>query len=486
MKAILGGFWVLGAVAAVSLGACGGGDEDSPSTATDSGVAEVATDTGVAIDTGVGTDTGTDVATDAPPVAAAKLTNLELSKTFHDRLYGLAYAPSGELFATGVLGESADDLAMIVVKFKKDGSLDTTFGTMGIAKKNVIAKKAGEVARGIVVQSTGKIVIAGTVEHEGATDERDRDIAVVRFNADGTVDSSFGTAGVVILDLSAGELVGTTYVADNQWGLSLGAADALVVTGVQKATGRTDSDFAIVKLKADGARDTTFGTNGVATVDIDNLSTTMRTATVLSDGSVVGAGYYTDADKVVRPVLFKLTPTGTLDTTFGKSGIFNEALLPAAAEAYGAAPQGSSFITVGYGRATTTESLDWLSFRIGGDGKQDKTYGTSGMARLDLAGNNDNGRALVVLPDQRVFMVGGGRPAADNSDGMTALLTKDGAPDTTYGPKGIKTWDLGGPNDFFWGVAVSPAKDQIAVVGLKGAATGGTDDAVLLTMPMPK
>ena len=57
------------------------------------------------------------------------------------------------------------DFAFMVAKFKPDGSLDNTFGTNGVAKKNVVVGKAGEVARGIIVQSTGKIVIAGTVDH---------------------------------------------------------------------------------------------------------------------------------------------------------------------------------------------------------------------------------------------------------------------------------------------------------------------------------
>lgn len=489
MKAtMVGGAWVLGLAAAVSLGACGGDDGAAPVLVADSGGTAdtgVATDTGAVLDTGSATDTAIDAAS-----PEGKPLNLELSKTFHDRLFGVTWAASGDAFyATGVLGENADDLAMIVVKFKKDGSIDPTFGASGVAKKNVIAKKGGEVARGIVVQSTEKIVIAGTVEHEGAADERDRDLAAVRFNADGTVDTTFGTAGVVILDLSAGELVGTTYVADSQWGLTLGADDALYVTGVQKAAGRTDTDWAIVKLKSDGARDATFGTNGVATVDLDNLSANARTATVLSDGSVVGSGYYTDGDKIVRPVLFKLKPNGTLDTTFAKNGVFNEALLPAACEAYGAALQGTSFVTIGYGRANaTTESLDWLSFRLKADGTQDKTYGTAGLARLDFAGQNDNGRAILILPDDRVLLLGGGRTSADNSDGMIALLSKDGVPDTTYGAKGIKTWDLGGASDFFWGAALSPAKDKIAVVGVKGIATGATgqDDSVLLLMNTPK
>jgi uncharacterized delta-60 repeat protein len=477
MKSRMFGAWVVGLAASMTFVAGCGDDEGGATPAADAAPADGAADASP-VDGGA--------AVDAPP-SDPKPVSLELSKTLHDRLFGVTWTAAG-LFATGVIGESADDLAMVVVKLKDDGTLDTSFGAAGVAKKNVIAKKAGEVARGIVVQSTGKIVIAGTIEHEGATDERDRDLAVVRFNADGSVDTSFGAGGVVVLDLSAGELVGTTYVADAQWGLSLAAGDALVVTGAAKATGRTDTDFAVVRLKADGSRDTSFGTNGVATVDIDNQSANMRTATVLADGGIVGAGYYTDADKIIRPAVFKLKPDGALDASFGKGGIFNDALLPAACEAYGAALQGTSFVTIGYGRASTTESLDWLSFRVKPDGTHDKSFGAAGLARLDLAGQNDNGRALLVLPDERILLLGGGRTTAENSDGMIALLTKDGQPDPSFGTKGIRTWDFGGPSDFFWGAALSPDKARIALVGVKGQTTGGaaTDDAVILVANAPK
>lgn len=478
----------------LALAGCGGDEAVAPETGVETETST--TDTGTIADTGsaseVATDSSTDVATDAPPAVDPKLTVVKLSETANDRLFGVTYDKSGNIFATGVVGEAAGadaDLAFVVAKFKPTGELDKTFGTNGFTKKNIIAKKGGEVARGIVVQSTGKIVIAGTIEHEGATDDRDRDVALVRFNADGMVDTTFGTAGVVTLDLSAGELVGTTYVADSQWGLNVLSDDAMIVTCVAKANGRTDTDWAIVKLKADGQKDATFGTAGVATVDIDNTSANARTSSVLPDGSIVSAGYFKDKEGIVRPALFKLKPNGSLDTSFGTNGIWNEVILPLVAEAYGAAMQGTSFVTVGYGRGSMTESVDWLSMRVTAAGTWDKGYGTMGLTRIDVAMQNDNGRALAILPDDRVLMVGGARPTATTIDGMIAILTKDGKPDTTWGTGGYRLFDIGGPNDFFWAAAVSPMKDSAVAVGLKGAlpdGTAGNDDGALLLIPLAK
>jgi uncharacterized delta-60 repeat protein len=161
-------------------------------------------------------------------------------------------------------------------------------------------------------------------------------------------------------------------------------------------------------------------------------------------------------------------------------------VLAAVTEPYGTVLQGSSFITAGYGRDSTLESLDWVSLRVTANGALDPAWGTRGVARLDVARFNDNARALTALPDGRVMIVGGGRPSESNVDAMIAVLDANGRPDTTFAPRGFRTWDMGGASDFFWGVALSPSRAQVAVVGTRAVATGaGDDDAAVLLLPVP-
>jgi uncharacterized delta-60 repeat protein len=159
------------------------------------------------------------------------------------------------------------------------------------------------------------------------------------------------------------------------------------------------------------------------------------------------------------------------------------------AEAYDVALQGTNFVTAGYGtNGLPGESLDWLSLRVTANGMLDSTYATNGAARIDMAGNNDNARSLIVLPDNRIVIVGGGRPATDNADAMVAILTPEGQPDTTFGPfgqAGWKSWDLGGGSDFFWDVALSPDGKLAAAVGTKAVGMApGNDDGALLLLPI--
>ena len=84
------------------------------------------------------------------------------------------------------------------------------------------------------------------------------------------------------------------------------------------------------------------------------------------------------------------------------------------------------------------------------------------------------------------MLIGGGRPTEMNVDGMIALLSANGQPDTSFGARGIRTYDFGGSSDFFWGAALSPDKTRVAMVGAKSSGATGNDDAVVMTMPLAK
>jgi uncharacterized delta-60 repeat protein len=282
-----------------------------------------------------------------------------------------------------------------------------------------------ELARGVVVQGDGKVVVAGPVEHDPAAAgdaAKDTDIALARFDQSGRLDPAFGTGGVVRLDLSAGVAHGTAYRGDTAWGLGKLASEKVLVIGSQVAPGRTDTDFAVVRRNADGTRDSAFGTAGTAVVGVGpDVSESPKTAVELKDGKVVVAGYATVAG-VVSPILFRLTTAGALD----------------------------------------------------------RSLRTNGTTRVDVAGEDDRGRNLVALPVGRTVLVGSGKPTGANLDAMVVTLAASGA-ETDQ-----RLYDVGGPNDAFFGVALSPDGTRLAAVGYLGRETGGgdkDDGAVLWLRP---
>jgi uncharacterized delta-60 repeat protein len=402
----------------------------------------------------------------------------------HDRFYDLAFATDGSYYAVGSLADTIDansDARFAIAKYKASGELDRSFGKSGYVIHNVAVGSQGETARSVLVQADGKVVVAGPVEAMGR-DARDRDIAVLRLHADGRLDSSFGKDGVVILDFSQGEANGSSFIADSFGGMAQDAENRLLVHGAKKREGALDTDFALARLNPNGSLDTGFAESGIFSLDLDGNNASPKPPLVLPNGSILGAGYQ-NAKGFVLPVIYKLDAQGQLDRSYGQSGVFSQSVLNAVTEVYAIALQGSSIVTVGYGRDTPQESLDFLSLRILENGNLDTSYGTGGgYTRVDADGYNDNARQMTILPDGRLLLIGGGRYAPTSSEGMMVVLSADGQPDENFGNNGAQLLDFGGAADFLWGVKVSPQGDKVVTVGIKGDAQG--DDAVVVTLPL--
>ncbi len=413
----------------------------------------------------------------AEPVWGAQTTSLSDEA---DRFFAAVFDDDNRLYAAGWVAAGGDQ-QMAVARFGADGKLDTGFGQDGVAIVNVSSGgKNAELSRGLVLQADGKVVIAGPVEHDpsAAGDAaKDTDIAVVRFTKDGVVDQSFGTDGIVRLDLSTGVASGTSLVGDTSWGLTVLADDRLLVVGSKVADGRTEPDFAIVRLTKDGARDQSFGSDGVAIVDVEGGADSSRRATVLQDGRILVCGYTRNAAGIVSAVLLRLTAEGTLDASFGTGGIVNAALLESAIENYALAILDGAIVTTGYGKNAAADKVDLTiaKFTLDGQVMQD-------ALRLDIASEDDRGRDIVALPAGGALVVGSGKPTGDNLDAMVVRLNSDATFDSLFGEGGKELYDLGGPNDSFFSVAVSPDGSRAAAVGYMGAATNGDqkDDAAVL------
>jgi uncharacterized delta-60 repeat protein len=399
----------------------------------------------------------------------------------------VATGADGKSYAAGFTSEGADQL-MAVARLDEKGGLDKSFGKDGIASVNVATGgKAVEIARSVIVQSDNKIVIAGPVEHDvTATGDaaKDTDIALVRFDASGKPDTSFGKNGVSVIDLGAGKAVSaTSYLADTAWGLGALPGNKLVVFGSKPADGssRTDTDFVVIGLTNTGALDTAFGAGGKVVVDLGESADNPRHVLVQADGKIVATGY-SNKDGVVSPVLLRLNATGILDSTFGSGGIATAKVLPGVAESYQVQLQGDSYVMAGYGRgAEATEKVDLIVYRFKANGTWDTSFGNNGLVRIDIAKDDDRARNVLVLPDGRILAAGSGKRTASNIDAMLVLLSKDGAPVTSFGENGHVISDLGGPADAWYGITLSADKKYAIVVGYKGtdANSGGHDDAVV-------
>lgn len=448
MKHVFVGTVVVGALA---LTGCGSSDDNEDAAASTSPGA------GLALDSAFG---------------SAGVARVALSSDAKDRLSAVAIGKDGKVYAAGFTTEGGDQ-RLAAIRFGADGKLDSSFGTAGVASVNVSPGKALEQARGLVVQPDGKIVLAGTAEHGAAASgdaAKDTDIVAVRFDADGRLDSSFGTAGVARIDVAPGKAVDEkTYVADTGYGLALLPSGGFVIHGQASAgADRTDSDYVLVGLTAAGALDPAFGTAGYTKVDLGSSGDSARNVIVKGE-SLLAAGYSRGADGIVSPVMIKTSLGGKLDATFGKDGVASHKVLGAVTEAYSVAPQGDGYVLAGYGTDSDKEKVDLVVYRFTGKGELDTTFGTNGVTRIDNAKEDDRARNVTLLPDGRILVVGSGKLNATKVQAMAVVLSANGAIDTSFGKDGRVLSDFGGIGDSWYGVAVTTDGSAAYLAGFLGA-----------------
>ncbi|PJA95572.1 MAG: hypothetical protein CO129_11085 [Ignavibacteriales bacterium CG_4_9_14_3_um_filter_34_10] len=197
----------------------------------------------------------------------------------------------GEKFFTG---RSYD---FVVTRLDSDGSFDTSFASVGYTNTDVGKLGLQDHSQCVAIQSDGKIVVAGyanTGSYYSAV--------VVRYNSDGSLDSTFGTTGSVATQVVAGN---NCYGRD----MAIQPDGKIVIAGDYESGGL--SNFAVIRYTSDGALDNTFFDEGISTLSFSDNDKT-HSVKVLSDGKILVAGSYEVSGNSVF-AMFRLLSNGELD-----------------------------------------------------------------------------------------------------------------------------------------------------------------------------
>lgn len=452
---------------------------------------------------------GLGLAASATPTQAAGIDNTfgfggkaftPMSQPLGDRFLNAVRGPAGGTYAVGYAVLSGTDRAMAVARADRNGDLVASFGNNGVATVNMAAPPflappagtaptgAAEVARGIVVQSDGRIVISGFAETPSIplpADSRDTDVYAARFYPDGTLDASFGVNGATRIDLApSSSATATAPTGDQAYGLAIQPDDRLVIdasrgTDDVARPGRTDRDLTAIRLTKDGVPDPTFkgagqpdGISSIHATATNSSSTSVevsenaRQSVVQPDGKIVLASYSAipatpnAGNEGNRPFIARFDNDGIPDATFGTGGYASGQPLgatPSFSEAYDVALQSTgSYVVVGYGSNAATVAAtgtDAVAYRFTSAGVLDPTFGTGGVTAYNQSGGTDQARDISVLPDGRLAIVGNTVPggAGNGANGFVMVLSANGAPDTSVTPGGGFQFELGGPSDSFMG-----------------------------------
>jgi uncharacterized delta-60 repeat protein len=228
--------------------------------------------------------------------------------------------PDGKIVVAGSASDGTTS-SIALARYHPDGSLDNSFGLSGIARTSIDSSSS---ANAVVLQPDGKIVVAGS-----ASDGTTSSIALAQYHPDGSLDITFGSGGIVTTsvgsDASAGDLaiqpdgkivaVGPTsrdltlvrYTPDGSLDTAF-ASTGIVTTSISSLGDSTDAlaiqpdgkivaagstsfgDLALVRYTTDGSLDITFGSGGIVSTSVGS-GASASALVIQPDGKIVAAGY---------------------------------------------------------------------------------------------------------------------------------------------------------------------------------------------------
>jgi uncharacterized delta-60 repeat protein len=303
--------------------------------------------------------------------------------------YGQAMAlqPDGKIVVAGVSGPaSVTDNDFVVARYNADGSLDLTFDSDGWVATDFSTND--DYALSVALQADGKIVVAGRTE-----DSPDSDVAVARYNTDGTLDGGFGTGGKLTISF------GTNY--DWVSTIRVQSDGKIVVSGYTSAG--TDSDFALARVNADGSLDGSFGTGGKVTTAMGPSHERIFSIAMQLDGKIVAAGFaFNGADYDFA--LARYNSNGSLDVSFDGDGKVVTDFLGIDERGRSVAIQADGRIVVaGY----LGSGIDFALARYDPDGDLDLTFSSDGKATTDVgSGSAEQARAVAIQGDGAILAAG--------------------------------------------------------------------------------
>jgi uncharacterized delta-60 repeat protein len=303
-----------------------------------------------------------------------------------------------------VAGSSSDATGndMAVARYNSDGTLDPSFDGDGLALVDLGGESS---ARAVAVQPDGKIVLAGWATRSVGTGCCASDFALVRLTTGGAVDSSFGVDGRVFTDFLPG--------SDNGYDAAQAVVlqpDGRIVAAGGGVASATSVDFAVARYLADGSPDPTFSDDGLVTTDFLGNFDEIRDVKVDSSGRIVAGGQSCDfpgtSDEVCDFGLTRYLSGGAVDPRFGRHGTVRTDLGADVGEGVRGVVLQANGRIVAAGQTSGPGGTDVGLSRYRADGRLDRTFGAGGIVITPVSPAADEVGGSALQPDQRLLVAG--------------------------------------------------------------------------------
>lgn len=286
-----------------------------------------------------------------------------------DSIRKVRIQPDGKILLAGRSWAVGSASNIMLVRYNSNGTLDTTFNSTGYVTYNV-SGASEEYAGDIALQPDGKIVVVGdSIPSFGAPGK----ILVMRFNANGTLDTTFDGDGVLLITTPAGGAAGQVIVLSD---------GKLLVTGYRNDGAKPN--FVLMRLNSDGTSDTSFGTGGSTTTSVSSDANYISSTDRQSDGKivVVGSNY-----------IARYSADGILDTSFGTGG---KTRVPSVYE--------TNFIRVTAGDKILVSSRG--AYRFTADGVLDTHFNNGGFRHMGIINLTCFSSAIEIQTDGKLLIGG--------------------------------------------------------------------------------
>jgi uncharacterized delta-60 repeat protein len=308
-----------------------------------------------------------------------------------------------------------------VACFLANGSADTSFGANG---KAVVDFGGMDRLKQVIALPNGQALLAGSVSAGGNTE-----LGVARLNANGTLDTTFGTNGKLVVTLPGEHTGAYQAVSDGHGGLLAWSEIALQGGG---------HEVHIAHYTATGAFDTAFGNNGLLNFSIGSWYANRAGALTVdaSGGIVLGWGAF-DYESAVgyRPMLTRFNADGTLDSSFGNGGTADVQVGIAYGSTYGLTVDAAGHLVLAPTLAGGSDA-DFGLVRVNANGALDTSFGTGGATRTDV-GYGDDAKTVLQLPGGDLLLAG--HTSANYQSDLAAFVR--------YNADGSLEQGFGGPAD---------------------------------------
>ena len=352
--------------------------------------------------------------------------------------------------------------------YSGSGGLDTTFDFDGISHFTPASDVTNIEFQAVAVQSDGKIVATGVMFNSTTR----WDIFVARYNADGSLDYSFGNGNGYITDS-----VEPGYIVDIAYAVKIQPDGKILVGGYGGSAGRG----VVFRYNIDGTRDTSFGTNGVA---VPNFPVHIRDLALQSDSKILAGGGGNGFS------VFRLNSNGSVDTSFGTNGYVSvnpSTSNSGSGDAYSIAVQTISgqerLVLGGYMRDSKSGAYKFGLVRLTPGGALDASFGSGGRVSTSFFGINDTLYSLVIDANNKIVAGGSASTSCRGADAAVARYNVNGTLDTTFSGDGKANTDVYGYADVARKILVQP-DGKIVTVGYsqKGSYANSTYDISVIRL----